>query len=118
MNYNKQQEELIKIQQRLYKLYAQKNLFEYSIKNTNSSHRKARTRTLIQIGGILSLTPLLNICNIEVGEDLQDKYDKKNLLLGLLTFLSDQIPTDLNEQDIKYFITLGETMQIKKQSVK
>ena len=117
MNYNKQQEELIKIQQRLYKLYAQKQLVEYSMKNTNSAHRKARTRTLIQLGGIISLTPLLNICNIEIGEDLQDTYNKKNLLLGLLTFLSDQIPTDLNEQDIKYFITLGETIQIKNKSV-
>ena len=48
--------------------------------------RQSRTRTLIQIGGLVSLTPLLDFCDIVLGEDLQssESQHKANLLLGIL----------------------------------
>lgn len=53
----------------------------------DSGNRRARTRTLIQIGGLVSLSGLLPICQIEEGEDLQfdiDSRDKAAALLGIL----------------------------------
>src|SRR5690606_18971758 len=49
--------------------------------------RRARSRMLIQVGGIVKLSGLFPICQIEEGEDLQydiDSRDKAALLLGIL----------------------------------
>ena len=52
-----------------------------------SQDRKLRTRTLIQCGGLLSLSGLLDVCNIQEGDDLQSdlpSHDKAATLLGIL----------------------------------
>jgi len=49
--------------------------------------RKARTRTLIQAGGILKVAGLFDICGIKEGDDLQADMasrDKAAILLGIL----------------------------------
>jgi hypothetical protein len=50
------------IQIKLNRLYSQKTALEHKLKR--SDFRKKRTRTLIQIGGLLELTPLPAICKI------------------------------------------------------
>jgi hypothetical protein len=49
--------------------------------------RRARTRTLIQVGGIVKLSGLFPICRIEEGDNLQydiGSRDNAALLLGIL----------------------------------
>lgn len=59
------------------------------------NHRKSRTRTLIQLGGLLTKTRFLDLFDINLGDDLQteDAHSTKALMLmGLLKDLSDQLP--------------------------
>ncbi|MCR4623114.1 MAG: conjugal transfer protein TraD [Alphaproteobacteria bacterium] len=91
------------------RLLAQKAALQYKMKKQENSKRKARTRTLIQLGGLLDLTPLLAICKIELGEDLQiDHPDKSATLLGMLSYFSDQLPENLTDQDLAKFKSVGE----------
>ena len=58
-------------------------------------YRRARTRTLIQVGGLVSLSGLLSICHIEEGEDLQadiESRDKAATLLGIFLEAVEKIP--------------------------
>ena len=92
-------------------LLTQKAALQHKIKRQENSKRKARTRTLIQLGGLLDLTPLLAICNIELGEDLQlDHPDKSATLLGILSHLCDQIPEHFTDQDLAKFKSVGENL--------
>ena len=51
---------------------------------THSTMRKARTRTLIQLGGLVEKAGLMEVFNIEPGEDLQKDLTKKDAVFGLL----------------------------------
>lgn len=55
----------------LNRLRAQKAALQHKMKKHDNKERKTRTRTLIQLGGLLDLTPLLTICGINLGDDLQ-----------------------------------------------
>jgi len=93
------------------RLLAQKAALQHKMKKQENSKRKARTRTLIQLGGLLDLTPLLAICKIELGEDLQiDHPDKSTILLGMLSYFSDQLPENLTDQDLVKFRSIGENL--------
>src|SRR5438477_1660789 len=68
-----------------------------------SDLRKSRTRTLIQLGGLVSLTGLLDYCDINIGEDLQEditKMDKAAVLLGILLETYDNVPNEPDEAKI------------------
>lgn len=92
------------------RLLSQKAALRNRMKKQENRQRKARTRTLIQLGGLLDLTPLLAICKIKLGEDLQlDSPDKSATLLGILSHLCNQIPENLTEQDLEKFKSIGET---------
>jgi len=59
----------------------------YQAQKKNNQERKLRTRTLIQCGGLLKLSGLLEVCEILEGEDLQrdlEGYEKAAILLGIL----------------------------------
>jgi hypothetical protein len=74
----------------------------------NNTNRNARTRTLIQLGGLIDLTPLLTICNIKLGEDLQiDHRDKAATLLGILATFLNQLPEDIDVEDLELFKVVG-----------
>lgn len=52
--------------------------------------RRARTRTLIQVGGLVDKSGLLDLLGIEAGQDLQkdvDTIDQAATLMGSLLFL-------------------------------
>lgn len=54
-------------------------------KNGNSSPaRKARTRTLIQAGGLLEKAGLLESFSLKCGDDLQNDYELKDEVMALL----------------------------------
>ncbi len=93
------------------RLLAQKAALRHKMKKQENSKRKARTRTLIQLGGLLDLTPLLAICKIELGEDLQlDHPDKSATLLGILSHLCNKLPKHLTDQDLGKFKSVGKNL--------
>jgi len=72
--------------------------------------RKARTRTLIQLGGVLKLTGLLEYCDIEIGEDLQEDItamDKSAVLLGILLETYEKVPNDPDDVKINAWMKRG-----------
>jgi hypothetical protein len=102
------QEELIKTEILLNRLQYQKAALQHKKKHQQNSERKARTRTLIQMGGLLEITPLPSICNINLGDDVQlDHPEKSATLLGLLLHLSEQIPETASPDDLKKFRKIG-----------
>lgn len=59
-----------------------------------SSLRQSRTRTLIQLGGLLEKSGLIDALQIEMGQDLQkdsEVFSKIALLMGLLEETLDQL---------------------------
>lgn len=78
------------------------------IKKQSRSARKARTRTLIQVGGNALKAGLLDACSIETGEDLQDPkfYDKAALLVG---FIQDALDSsEFTDKNIEEWRRRGE----------
>ena len=93
------------------RLLAQKAALQHKMKKQENIKIKARTRTLIQLGGLLDLTPLLAICNIELGEDLQlDHPDKSATLLGILSHFCDKLPKHLSAQNLAEFKSTGKNL--------
>ena len=99
---------MAKIEVALNRLRSQKSAMEYKMKKHKNSQRKARTRTLIQLGGLLEITPLLSICGIEPGHDLQREYfDNAATLLGIIVNSVNQLSENLCEDDLSKFKNLG-----------
>jgi len=76
----------------------------------DTQERKLRTRTLIQGGGLLSLSGLFEQCDISEGEDLQsdpDGYDKGATLLGILMEASEALIYNNDEHQMEKFKELG-----------
>ena len=62
-----------------------------------TANRKRRTRTLIQVGGLVRKAGLFDLCGIDDGEDLQDRsvsQDKAAILLG---WLDERLEKTINE---------------------
>lgn len=76
----------------------------------STQERKLRTRTLIQAGGLLSLSGLLEQCDISEGEDLQsdpEGYKKGAALLGFLTDASESLLRKSDPQQMEKFTQMG-----------
>ena len=76
---------------RLQSLKAQLNTKQAGFVN---SDRRARTRTLIQMGGLLNMIGLPQLCGIADGDDLQqdlESQDKAATLLGMLVHLNEKL---------------------------
>ena len=104
-------EKLTNIKIKLNRLYAEKAALKHKIEKQDNHTRKARTRTLIQMGGLLELTPLPSLCEIQLGDDLQGEYQSKAaLLLGIFAKYSEFIPEKLSENEKQKLETLGLTL--------
>jgi hypothetical protein len=105
---NNLNKKLSNIEISLNRLRSQKTALQYKLKKQENSERKARTRTLIQMGGLLDITPLPSICGINLGDDLQlDHPDKAAALLGILLHISNSIPDVLSTDNIEKFRNIG-----------
>lgn len=77
-----------------------------------SDERRARTRTLIQAGGLLNLSGLFEICGIETGEDLQldvNGMNKAATLAGILLETLQNIPPSPNPIQLEEWRRSGES---------
>lgn len=86
----------------------------------NIQDRKLRTRTLIQTGGLLSLSGLLEQCDIIEGEDLQsdpEGYEKGATLLGILIEASEALLHNNDDQQLEKYKQIG-TRKLKQAAAK
>ena len=89
-----------KITAKLNRLKSEKAALENKAKQHTKKERMSRTRTLIQMGGLLSLVNIPKYFDIETGDDLQtdlEKRDQSMMLLGLLLTVSEQMPPSYSE---------------------
>lgn len=94
----------------LNRLQAQKARLHTGILSASKRERRARTRTLIQLGGLLQLLGLPALCGIREGEDLQldsEAMDKAAILLGMLMTLQEGLPEALDEKTKQHFQDKG-----------
>lgn len=85
-----------------------------------TQERKLRTRTLIQAGGLLSLSGLLEQCEIYEGEDLQNDlegHEKAATLLGILINASEALLQNNDTQQMQKFRNIG-TRKMKQAAAK
>ncbi len=100
----------LQIQAKINRLKSQKAVLENKLKLNSQSNRKAKTRLLIQMGGLVNMINLPSICGINEGDDLQlnlENSDKAAVLLGMLAHLEDSLPPTLSEQVISQFKQIG-----------
>ena len=79
---------------KLNRLQARKAQLENQQKALTVMDRRARTRTLIQMGGLLNMIGLPQLCGIHEGDDLQTdplNHDKAATLLGMLVHLNEKL---------------------------
>ena len=75
--------------------------------------RRARTRTLIQLGGLVTLSGLAQVCEIEEGENLQGEPDaqkKAAVLLGVLVDASEKLLGHDSPAELEKFARFGVTL--------
>jgi hypothetical protein len=98
------------IQSTLNRLHARKAKLKIQQDKRSKSHRRARTRTLIQMGGLLHMIGLSELCGIHEGEDLQldsEAMDKAAILLGMLVALKEELPPTLIPEQISTYKQKG-----------
>jgi len=79
---------------KLNRLQARKAQLGSQQKALSIMDRRARTRTLIQMGGLLNMIGLPQICGIHEGDNLQAdplNHDKAATLLGMLVHLNEKL---------------------------
>lgn len=79
---------------KLNRLQAKKAQLNNQQRAFDNTDRKARTRTLIQMGGLLNMIGLPQLCGITDGDDLQKNphnQDKAAILLGMLVHLNEKL---------------------------
>lgn len=79
-----------KINQRLTRYQCQKARYLYRTQQTPAQFRKARTRTLIQLGGLVEKAGLLEPLNITLGDNLQkdiNHLESAAILIGAMSEL-------------------------------
>lgn len=89
-------------------------------RKSENTLRKARTRTLIQVGSLVNLAGLFEVCGIEEGDDLQldiTSRDKAANLLGILTHVMDTIASSPSQSELNKWKETG-IMMLKKTSAK
>ncbi|MGV8948899.1 MAG: conjugal transfer protein TraD [Candidatus Paracaedibacter sp.] len=83
----------------------------YVLAQQSAQDRKLRTRTLIQAGGLLSLSGLLEQCDIFEGEDLQNDlhgHEKAATLLGILIEASETLLQNNDTNQLTNYKKIGE----------
>ena len=75
-------------------------------KSTPATDRKLRTRTLIQLGGLIEKAGVLDALEISLGDDLQKDVDVKEAMITLFGALIDMKETVLADPDQKHLCLL------------
>ncbi|MBP6098362.1 MAG: conjugal transfer protein TraD [Candidatus Levybacteria bacterium] len=95
----------------------EKNYFQRKYAKSNDQDRRARTRTLIQLGGLLNVAKLLEEFGINIGDDLQQDFDANENAAKLLGFLLDAKVTLMDENNPQFsrWIEMGKNRMLMHQ---
>ena len=77
-----------------------------------------RTRTLIQVGGMIHMLDFLDLFDLKVGDDLQLDHTKINdaiMMLGYFSDVRNQTPKSFNDEQKKQFLLKGKAILNAKQ---
>jgi hypothetical protein len=99
------------IDAKLNRLKSQKAALEAKQKIQTKRERMQRTRTLIQVGGLVSLSGLLERFGIALGDDLQldiDAKEQSKVIMGVLMSVMEQLPRHLSENELQRLSKKGE----------
>lgn len=94
----------------LNRLRTQQVVLQRKVAQQSKSERRARTRTLIQMGSLINMMGLADLCDITEGDDLQldmDSRDKAATLLGMLGNLIERLPPALSVAELEAFKQKG-----------
>jgi hypothetical protein len=94
----------------LNRLGATKQALEHQGKIADKSVRRARTRTLIQIGALVKMVGFFPVCGIEEGMDLQlniEHQDKAAILLGILLQAYEALPGNPSYEQLDRWKNMG-----------
>jgi hypothetical protein len=100
---NSKTNKLSSIETKLNRLKAKRAALEHTQKMDTKRERLKRTRTLIQLGGLLSIVKIPQRFEITLGDDLQTdlhNHEKAATLLGLLITVVDQLPNAFSEAEL------------------
>ena len=103
---------ILALSQKIERLKAQKTRLAYLEKKQTHRNRKARTRTLIQLGGLVNMLEILDHVDITLGENLEEdqkQKDKATTLLGMFLHLQESLPQELSVDQRKSFLHKGIT---------
>lgn len=83
-----------------------------------TDERRARTRTLIQLGGLIERSGLMDVLKIEVGQDLQQDPEAFNAVAILSALLGENAKTLLRisiEDKAKWIEVGRDILKVNKQ---
>lgn len=75
--------EILKTQQRIHKAERFKQMKMSTLQTSSAYQRRARTRSLIQLGGLMEIAGTLDVFGIPLGVDLQKDVSVKNNIAAL-----------------------------------
>jgi hypothetical protein len=110
MSLHPQSKKLSSLKIELNRLRTSQVVVQRKISHQEKSERRARTRTLIQLGGLVNMIGLTEMCGIVEGDDLQldiPAQDKAATLLGMLVTLIEQLPPTLSFAELESFKRKG-----------
>ena len=87
-----------------------KNLFPFKGVKENADY-KFDLRTLIQSAALIEKSGILDLCNIEIGDDLQrDNFEGSTKLMGIIFLILDDI--NLSEDNIIKWQHIGNKLRL------
>ena len=98
------------MQSKLNRLQTRKKAFLNEQSHVSRAKRKARTRTLIQLGGLIKLIGLSDYCGIVEGMDLQlnlEQQDRAAQLLGILVDAYGDLPENPSDTQMELWKNKG-----------
>lgn len=94
---------ITKVEAKINRLKSQRASLMSRQESDSKRHRMQRTRTLIQLGGMLTATKIPERFNISSGDELQteiENQDKAAMLMGLLLTVFDQLPNTFSDAEL------------------
>lgn len=110
IDFERIQDSIKKLEFKKNRLTNKLNSLNHRTKSSNNASRNKRTRTLIQVGGLVRLAGLLDICDIQEGDDLQvdiSERDKAATLLGIFITCVENFKDELSHQHLEHFKAKG-----------
>ena len=98
---------MIKTQNQLHKTKRKINRLQFQLSRQTNQGRAARTRTLIQLGGLVVKSGIAEKLRIEMGADLQRDEDQKKKAYTFLGLLISQLSVPKNEDETQNLEHLG-----------